>query len=416
MFMFTSPRFKRLTALLWGDRWWIEGRTEPVPFGDLHRAAGVLLAQFEGDEKPAQLRLIFQPASLAAVSVACPKTNRETLRQALSEQFPTLDDARLAWGHEPIFGVNAPFATVLYHETQAGLFLPLVADLYAGGIAVESAWPLATALNFVPEDWPDSGAMIVVAAAENQTLVYRHTADGRREVETASGADASACALRGLRAALARTDTAVYLVGCEMAGERLAAQLPTPDVPRVRLVPWSRLAGAIAPLAVTHPAQLLPTESRWSARRALRVAAGLAATAAIGLLADTARVGWEQQAALAADLRTASTLRGELAARRDDARELAALRTAVEAGEPASAVFAPWLRAMAAKLPREVALTRVTATRTSVAVSGGLTGTLTEGAWRDWTAAVTVAGTTWRFPERPPLPTGAFQLTAIARR
>ena len=84
MSMFTSPRFKRLTALLWGDRWWIEGRTEPVPFGDLHLAAGVLLAQFEGDEKPAQLRLIFQPASLAAVSVACPKTNRETLRQALS--------------------------------------------------------------------------------------------------------------------------------------------------------------------------------------------------------------------------------------------------------------------------------------------------------------------------------------------
>jgi hypothetical protein len=71
---------------------------------------------------------------------------------------------------------------------------------------------------------------------------------------------------------------------------------------------------------------------------------------------------------------------------------------------------------MAAKLPREVALTRVTATRTSVAVSGGLTGTLTEGAWRDWTAAVTVAGTTWRFPERPPLPTGAFHLTATARR
>lgn len=416
MSMFTSRRFDRLTALLWGDRWWIEGRAEPVLFGDLSRAAAVLLAQFEGDEKPAQLRLIYQPASLAAVSVACPKTNRETLRQALSEQFPALDDARLAWGHEPVFGVNAPFATVLYHETQAALFLPLVGDLYAGGIAVESAWPLATALNYVPEDWPDSGAMIVVAAAENQTLIYRHTADGQREVETATGADASACALRGLRAALARTDTAVYLVGCETAGERLAAQLPAPDVPRVRLVSWSRLAGAIAPLPVTHPAQLLPVESRWSARRALLVSAGLATTAALGLLADTARVEWQQRAAVAADLHAASGLRAEIATRRDGAGELAALRTAVEAGESASAVFAPWLRAVAAKLPREVALTRVTATRTGVAVSGGITGSLNEGTWREWTAAVAAAGTVWRFQERPPLPSAAFQLTATARK
>ena len=188
----THPATRR-TALLWGDRWWIEGRPEPVPFGDLHLAAEVLLAQFAADEKPAQLRLIFQPASLAAVSIACPKTNRETLRLALSEQFPALADTHLAWSHEPVLGVNAPFATVLYHEVQSGLFA-LAGELHAGGIEVESAWPLAAALNFVPEDWPESGAMIIVAAAENQTLIYRHTADGRREVEAATGADASACA------------------------------------------------------------------------------------------------------------------------------------------------------------------------------------------------------------------------------
>lgn len=413
MSIFTSRRFERRTALLWGDRWWIEGRTEPVPFGDLHLAAEVLLGQFEGEEKPAQLRLIFQPASLAAVSLACPKTNRETLRQALSEQLPTLADAHLAWGHEPVFGVDAPFATVLYHEIAAGLFA-LVAELHAGGIAVESAWPLATALNFVPEDWPDSGAMIIVAAAENQTLVYCHTLEGRREVEAAFGAEAAGCALRGLRAALARTDTAVYLVGCETAGERLVAQLPPPDVPRVRLVSWSRLAAAVAPLAVTHPAQLLPVESRLSARRALLATAGVAAVAALGLLADTARAEWAHRAAVAGDHRAATVLRTEIAARRGGIQELASLRTAVEAGEPAHAVFAPWLRAVAAKLPREVALTRVTATRTSVAVTGGITGALTEGAWREWTAAVAAAGTAWKFPERPPQPAAAFQLTAKA--
>ncbi len=414
MSIFTSRRSERRTALLWGDRWWIEGRPEPVPFGDLLLAAEVLLAQFAADEKPAQLRLIFQPASLAAVSIACPKANRETLRLALSEQFPALADTHLAWSHEPVLGVNAPFATVLYHEVQSGLFA-LAGELHAGGIEVESAWPLAAALNFVPEDWPDSGAMIVVAAAENQALIYRHTADGRREVEAATGADASVCALRGLRAALARTDTAVYLVGCETAGERLASQLPTPDVPRVRLVPWSRLASAIAPLPVTHPAQLLPVESRWSGRRALMGIAGLAAAAALVVLADTARVAWQQRAAVAADLRAAATLRAEIAVRRDGARELAALRAAVEAREPAGAVFVPWLRALAAKMPREVALTRVTATRDGVAVSGGVTGRLSEGAWREWTAAM-AAGAVWRFPERPPLPTTAFQLNGTARR
>lgn len=415
MSIFTLPRSERRTALLWGDRWWIEGRTEPVRFGDLHLAAEVLLAQFGAEERPAKLRLIFQPVSLAAASIVCPKTNRETLRLALSEQFPALADVHLAWSHEPVFGVNAPFATVIYHEVQAGLFA-LVGELHAGGIEVESAWPLATVLNLVPEDWPDNGAMIVVAAAENQTLVFRHMADGRREVEAATGAEASACALRGLRAALARTDTAVYLVGCETAGERLAAQLPTPDVPRVRLVSWSRLAPAIAPLPVAHPAQLLPVESRWSARRALLASAGLAATAALGLLVDTARVEWQHRSAVATDLRAASTLRAEISARRERLREVAALRTAVEAGEPVGAVFAPWLRTVAAKLPREVALTRVTATRKGVAVSGGITGSLGEGAWREWTAAVTAAGAAWRFPERPPLPSAGFQLTGTAQR
>ncbi|MDP3069632.1 MAG: hypothetical protein Q8N18_05055 [Opitutaceae bacterium] len=411
----TSLRSERLTALLWGDRWWIEGRTEPVPFGDLHLAAEVFLAQFGADEKPAQVRLIFQPASLAAVSVACPKSDRETMRLALSEQFPALAEADLAWGHEPVFGVDPPFATVLYHEMQAGLFA-LVAELRASGIVVESAWPLATALNFVPDDWPDSGAMIVVAAAENHTLVYRHTVDGRREVESAIGSDATDCALRGLRAALARTDTAVFLVGCETAGERLAAKLPTPDVPRVRLVSWSRLATAVATLPLKHPAQLLPVEPRWSAHRALLVTAGFAAMVAIGLLADAARVESKHREAVAADHRAATALRAELVARQSDAHELASLRLAVEAGEPAHAVFTPWLRATAVKLPPEVVLTRIAATRTSVTMVGGITGKLGEAPWREWTTAVAAAGSAWRFPERPPLPTASFQLTATALR
>ena len=128
--MSTLRKSDRRTVLLWGDRWWIDGHA--VVFGDLHRAADMLIGFFIETERPLHLRLIYQPGSLVAESTACPKTNRETLRLALSERFPTLGDEQLAWSHEPILGVNAPFATVLYRETQAGLFA-LAAALHDGG-------------------------------------------------------------------------------------------------------------------------------------------------------------------------------------------------------------------------------------------------------------------------------------------
>jgi len=404
-------KFNPLTALLWGDRWWIEGRSEAVPFGDLHLAAEVLLAQSADGDKPARLRLIYQPGSLAAHSIACPRGNRDMLQLALSEQFPVLTNDELAWSFEPIVGGSDRFATVLYHETQAGLFA-LVQALRDGGIEVEGAWPLGTVLNLVPDDWPDTGVLTVVAVAENQALVYRHTAEGRREVETATGPDSAALALSAVRTALARIDTAIYLVGCELAGERLAAQLPTPDVPRVRLASWSMLVRAAATLSRSHPAQLLPMPSPWTPRRVLLVASGLAAAAALGLLADTARVAWAQRTAAASGRREVVALRAEIATRRDAQRELAALRAAVEAGEPATAVFAPWLRGLAGKLPREAVLTRLTATRSRVAVSGGITGALTDASWREWLETVTPTGTQWQMKERPPLPVATFQLTA----
>ena len=409
--MFTSVKSKTLTALLWGDRWWIEGRDEP--FGDLHRAAEVLLAHFAQGGKPARLRLIFQPESLLAHSVACPRGNRDLLQLALSEQFPVLANDELAWGFEPIVGGSDQFATVLYHETQAGLFA-LVQALHDGGIEIEGAWPLGTVLNLVPDDWPDTGVLTVVAVAENRTLAYRHMADGRREVEAATGTDAAASALNALRTALARTDTAIYLVGCDPAGERLAAQLPAPDVPRVRLLSWSTLVRAASTLSRSHPSQLLPIPSRWSPRRALLAASSLAAIAALGFFADAARLTWMQRTAAAAQRSEAATLRTEIAARRDAQRELAMLRAAVEAGEPATAVFAPWLRELAAKLPREAVLTRVAATRSRIAVEGGVTGPMTDPAWRQWLDAITAPGTRWQMKERPPLPVAAFQLTAHA--
>lgn len=411
--MSTSRNFESLTALLWGDRWWIEGRAEALAFGDLHHAAEVLLAQFSEGGKPARLRLIFQPASLAAAAAACPRGSRDTLQLALGDQFPSLASDDRAWSFEPIVGGRDGFATVLYYETQAGLFA-LAQALHDGGIEIEGAWPLATVLNLVPEDWPDSGALTVVAVAKDQTLIFRHTPEGRREVEATMGDDASAAALTAVRGTLARIDTALYLVGCDDEAQRLASQLPTPDVPRVRLVSWAGLPRAASTLSLRQPSQLLPVTSVWNRSRALLVATAIAGAAALGLGADYARSELAQRDRQAATHREQALLHAEIERRRVAQQEVAALRTAVEAGAPSAPLFGPALRKLAAQLPREVVLTRLHGTRSGLTLEGGVTSAPTETAWRDWLNGIASASA-WKFAERPPLPAADFRIDAVVQ-
>ena len=268
--MFTLRRFESrpAVALLLGDRWWLEGRAEPVQIAEIARAAETLLASY-GDARPARLRLLYQPASLVSIASACPMAGRTAIRDALQEEHPALGREECAWGHEPIAVGPHTGATLLHYETEPGLH-PLVAALDAAGIAVEGAWPLASALNLVPVDWPETGALTVVAVAEGQTFVYRHTPGGLREAQSVRGDGAATLASQTARAASERADTALHIVALDASGEHLAAALTSIDGGKV--AGWHRVVEAARTLAPHHPNQLLGSLHvvDRAARRAMR--------------------------------------------------------------------------------------------------------------------------------------------------
>ena len=228
--MFTSPRFNApaKVALLWGDRWWIEGRDEPVLVADPARAAETLLTAL-GDARPARLRLLYQARSFVSIAATCPMAGRSTIRDALQEEHPALAREDCTWGYEPIAVGPQSGATLLHYETEPGL-RALVSTLHAAGIAVEGAWPLASALNLVPADWPDTGALTVVAVADGQTFVYRHTSGGVREAHRVSGDGAATLASQIAREASERADTALHVVAFDAVGEHLAAHEGASDL------------------------------------------------------------------------------------------------------------------------------------------------------------------------------------------
>ncbi len=403
-----SPKSSRV-ALLWGDRWWIEGRTEPVVFSDIAQAAATLLAAFAGD-RPARLRLIHQPAFLAAESVNCPKGDRATLQAALGEQYPALFSEDRAWGFEPIVGGREHYSTVLYHETQPGLY-DVVRVLEDAGLEVEGAWPLATLLNLVPEEWPDSGALTVVAVADNQTLVYRHTPGGKREVQTMIGEEAGSVALEALRSTLARTDTALNVAALDSAGEQLLTKLPPLDVPRLRVASSGRLVAAAKTLPRRQPTQLLPVTALFNPSRALVAASLLIGLTAFGLAGEYAHAEWKRQRETATQAADLAAVQAEIAAKRQAQGELAAVRATAEAGAAAAPVFAPWLRSLGTRMPREVVLTRLRADREKFTVEGGVTHPPAEADWRAWLKSLAPAGGRWVLAEVAGVPLADFRLS-----
>lgn len=409
--MYISPKSECI-ALLWGDRWWIEDRAEPVVFGELARAAETLLAAF-AEDRPARLRLIHQPAFLAADAITCPKGDRATLQVVLGEQFPALFSEDRAWAFEPIVGGHDQYATILYHESQPGLY-PLVQAIEDAGIVVTGAWPLAHLLNLVPEDWPDTGALTVVAVAENQTVVFRHLPDGRREVQTGAGEAAESLALETVRTTLARHDTALYFVALDLAGERLAGRLPPLDVPRLRYVGWSRLVDAAGTLTRRQPAQLLPLSALFSPGRAVVAASVTMALVAFGLAGHEGWSHFTQEREVAANVAAMAEVRNEITARQQAQTELTGLKAAVEAGGATAPVFAPLLRALGLQVPAEVVLTAFQADRATVSIDGGVTRLIDEGAWRGWVRSLGDSQPNWKIAEPAGAPTADFRL--IARR
>lgn len=406
----TWPKSERV-ALLWGDRWWIEGRSEPVLCGDFALAAESLLAAF-GADRPARLRLVYQPDFLAAESIECPAGPRAVLQAALGSQFPALLSPDRAWGFEPIAG-RERCATVLYHEGQPGLY-PLAQALEEAGIEMVGAWPLAPLLNLVPEDWSETGALTVVAVAASRTLVFRHLPDGRREVLAASGDGAAPLALETVRATLARSDIALHVAVLDATGSDLLAQVPPLEVPRLRIAAWARLARAAETLSRRQPTQLLPLSALFAPARLMLAASVALFLTALGLGGDYA---WREHRArdeAVARAQSAAQLREEIAQRRNAQAEWRRLTAVVEAGAPAAPLFAPWLRGLGRNMPPEAVLTTLHLDRMGFALTGGVTRPVADAAWRAWLQGLAPPESPWLLADAS-VPTADFRLTGRAR-
>jgi hypothetical protein len=395
--MFTLRRFERpaTVALLWGDRWWLEGRAEPISVAEPSRAAETLLAGL-GESRPARLRLLYQPTSFVSIAAACPMAGRTAIRDALQEEHPALGREDCAWGYEPIAVGPQMGATLLHYETEPGLHA-LVAALHAAGIAVEGAWPLASALNLVPLDWPDTGALTVVAVAERQTFVYRHSPGGLRETHCINGDGAATLASQTAREASQRADTALHVVAFDPAGEHLATALTSIDDPGGKVARWPRVVDAARTLAPHQPNQLLATSTWWTAARAIHCATAAVLLAACVLGGEQA-LRWSQQQRLAA-VRTAESgaLMRNLDALRANETEAHRLREEIAALRPGAVACGALLRALPRELPPQIVLTRVRADDGAFTVEGGVASAgLTAAAWRAWQTAVGAETHPWR--------------------
>ncbi|HRI83395.1 MAG TPA: hypothetical protein PLF88_13205, partial [Opitutaceae bacterium] len=269
------------TVLLWGNRWWLPATDEPVPFTDFGEAADALAAHWADAPKPVRLRLIYQPDALASVGVSCPQGDRRVLASALAGEFPALDSPDRAWSHEPVLPNANGGTTVLHFETEPALYA-LAQRLAHQGLAVESAWPLATYLHALPFEWTESGAVTVLAVQAERALAYRHPRHAGRTVHGWSKDQAPAEAGRWLREILdANPEDPVLVVTAEDETRALLESWLGEDRPGLE---WLRLTQALtrpATLPRYHPAQLLP-RSPWVTAERLALAAGFALLLAAG--------------------------------------------------------------------------------------------------------------------------------------
>src|SRR4051812_4442984 len=110
--MSTSPTFE-LTVLLWANRWWLPGRSEPLEFQNGSHAVEVLAAHLIVESQRLAVRLIYQPASFVGLTVPCPNGNRATLQRALEVEHPALENLEIAWGYEPVLPIGEEYSTIL---------------------------------------------------------------------------------------------------------------------------------------------------------------------------------------------------------------------------------------------------------------------------------------------------------------
>lgn len=401
----TSPRSKPLTVLLWGDRWWLAGRTDAIPFAHGDEAAGVLVAALAGDG-PQRLRLIFQPDGFMSVVTPCPKAGRRTLALALQEQFPGLATDEIAWSHEPILSVGESFTTVLHCESSPRLFA-LIEQLASAGIAVEEVWPLPTWLQALPDEWSDTGALTVLAIAGNRACAYHHPATGARQVIAWPPNEPTTPEL--WLANLFDRDPAepVLVVTDEPAAH--AAWSPGPARTGLRHLTLAEALAHSATIPSRHPARLLPAEPTVTAPRAVVAASFALLLAAGGMVGPWALAHVNARNAALVQTVREHALSAEVAHLRTNAAEIAALR------EEAAGHTAPFggalLRRLAATVPPEVTLATLRADVGSFAAQGFLAPQASSGVLDRWQQALARGGERSHVEiESLPKNDGAFRL------
>lgn len=399
-----SPTSER-TALLWGRRWWLAGRREPLEFENLTHAAEVLVTHLAGEPHPVRLRLIYQPATLKTVEVACPRGPRAALQKALAFEHPVIADPARAWSYEPILPLSDSHSTLLHYEAEPGLF-PLVARLAQSGVIVTTAWPLATLLQSLPKEVSQTGTVLVLAYDEDLThncaLAYYHPAGGRRTVLQwwdEDGAVDEAQAWLGEETARLKDDPALLVSPMDAADPDNSLSLPLHEA----------LSSLLA-LPRSHPAQLLPAVPAVTPQRAA-VAASIFLLLAGGWSgAAYAREFMAWNEVQRTTVHEKSTLRTEIENYRVNAVEIVALRTKL-AGPGSSPPVGELLDAICGALPSQLALDQIRIAQGRFTLSGHVAPGATA-AWEQWLNRL--GGKRWTVePAAAPRDTGAFTINGV---
>lgn len=313
------------TVLLWGDRWWLPQHKLAVPFTGFEHAAEVLASVWPFPVR--SMRLIYQPDRLATVPVACPNGNRTTLALALGDEFPALAHPAHVWGFEPILPAAERFATLLHFETEPGLF-GLVQQLHQHGLAVRSAWPLATWLDALPPERTESGALTVVALSGDRWHLWRHSSAGGRFCAGGADDDVPTTVAAHLRDVATKADVEYVLY--VTTDDSLMVKVEE----KVSLAPnqiygvhslWDALAKPVT-MAERHPAQLLPPVPFVTPPRIVGTASLLLMAAALGLAGWQVRSHAEAREAAEREKESLAALDAEIAHLRENAAEISRLR------------------------------------------------------------------------------------------